>query len=45
MVSGGDTAKRDRQQEQGRGVVREIRACRNVSIKHGCVQRTLRMIP
>lgn len=44
MVSGGDTARRGRQQERGRGVVRENRACINVNEKHGCVQKTLRMI-
>lgn len=28
------------QQERGRGVVREICACRNISKKHGCVSKT-----
>ncbi len=44
MVSGGDIARRGGQQERGRGVVREIRAGINVSEKHGCVQKILRMI-
>ena len=44
MVSGGDAAREGGQQQRGRGVVREICACINVSEKHDCVQKTLRMI-
>lgn len=33
------------QQEGGRGAVRELGACRNVSEKHGCLHEILRIIP